>query len=179
MSDRVPCVPEIGFRCREFISRGKVSSACRIPGTLNPVDTMTKANPNSAIQTAIETNICSNPSKHVFMLQKSPYRHLNWIPTTKVPMRNDARLKVQAAEDAANKLEVSIHINSSGNTATHLPGSQATLPSPSQGRDPLVENTPHRGSEAQSLCSNRYSSRRVRDGSAHLISYICLPAPLK
>lgn len=89
MNEKALCIPEIGYRCREFIERGKVTSICLIPGIVNPDDAMTKANPNSMLKTALSSNKCVIPSERVFMLQDSPYRPPKWIPNSKVPMVDD------------------------------------------------------------------------------------------
>lgn len=82
-------MPEVMFRCREQITDEIANSVCLIESAFNPADAMTKKNPNLALRSHIKTNKQCIPSKRVFMLQNSLYRHCNFIPKSTVPMTTD------------------------------------------------------------------------------------------
>lgn len=89
MNEADPTIPQIGYRCRDFIIEVKASSVCLITGEHNPSDAMTNAKPNTQVAAILSTNKCVTPVKKGFMLQNSPYRHLPWIPTMRVTIPND------------------------------------------------------------------------------------------
>lgn len=76
-------------RGSEEQSQWLVTFMCFIPGSTNPADGMTKAKPNRMLENATRTNHLSTPAKRLLMLQKSPFRHATYIPTSFVPMRDD------------------------------------------------------------------------------------------
>ncbi|KAI0565265.1 integrase core domain protein [Gracilaria domingensis] len=90
MNETVPTIPEICYRVREHITRELVYVVCLLRSDLHPADGTTKAKPNKALERIVLYNRCISPARKVFMFQDSRFRHCSFIPTTSVPMPQDA-----------------------------------------------------------------------------------------
>lgn len=98
MNETVPTIPGIGYRCHELITDGKAFFFYIIPGSSNPTDASTKANPNLKLAEVLKTNKCATPCKCVFMLQISLFRHVNCIATNRFLMSIDVTINPDQLE---------------------------------------------------------------------------------
>jgi len=89
MNTTVPSIPEIGYRYREVMHNGMVASVWLVSGMIYPAGALTKVKPKNMLREAIVSGYCKTPAKSVFMLQTNPFRHVSWMPTSKVPMPDD------------------------------------------------------------------------------------------
>lgn len=95
MNSTMISLPEVMLRCREYIHEGTIASVCLIVSEHNPADAFTKQKPNQKLLATLRNNHLNTPAKRVFMLQTSPFRNVDFIPTTSVPMPADTTPTLQ------------------------------------------------------------------------------------
>lgn len=88
-----PTIPDMGYWCRESITEGIIHSIWLITVVLNPSDALRK-NPSKGFSQSYPTKIprdryTSHTGQKSIHVEKCPFRHSNWIPTSKVAIPGD------------------------------------------------------------------------------------------